>query len=726
MFSRIFFPLFHPFQFLRRHLKILGLVFLVSVIGVLILLAIGRTYQRWDDDPDRGAIAITNGAFGEGYSTPVYLKQGWDEADSLWFYNTTQGSGLLPYDFFLVLEQANSKELFRSNKNIDRFRYLPRKVTYFNPDALPIGIVKDTYQGKDYVGFTCAACHTGQINYKGKAIRIDGGPAMADMATFLKELQKAMEAAQKAEKNKKLPENVIALKAEKNKKFVEKVIALNNDYSTAKEVNADLKKWTNAISLYNAVNNSIHEGKKIDYGYARLDAFGRIYNRVLQHVISRDQLADLLAQLRSATGRYLLNQTQIENVLADVDEVVIRDDDFALILERLRGSKPKYPDFSLTDMLRFRDKMFNSPNAPVSYPFLWDIAQSDYVQWNGLASNAAVGPLGRNAGEVLGVFAILDWKADDRWFGLSAWLRRFSLSSIASGQSTTRTPIYFKSSINLTNLKRLENHLHGLKSPEWPESILGKVDKEKASRGKLIYAKRCLSCHELIDRSNRDRKVIAKMFKLKAAGTDPAMARNSVEYKGKSGNFKHTYQSTAVGKVITAEEAPVAMILTAATIGVVTTPDADKWFIRRWAEWAYTLASSIFQNDIKASVKTGNYDPDTTAKPYASLLAYKARSLNGIWATAPYLHNGSVPSLYDLLLPVKCKEGTGDGQYRPDSFQVGAREFDPKKVGFKSEGYKGFEFKTNLRGNRNTGHEYGACRMNDLERWYLIEYLKTL
>ncbi len=73
MFSRIFFPLFHPFQFLRRHLKILGLVFLVSVIGVLILLAIGKKYQRWDDDPDRGAIAITSGAFGEAYSIPEYL-----------------------------------------------------------------------------------------------------------------------------------------------------------------------------------------------------------------------------------------------------------------------------------------------------------------------------------------------------------------------------------------------------------------------------------------------------------------------------------------------------------------------------------------------------------------------------------------------------------------------------------------------------------------------------
>ncbi len=73
MSSRIFFHLFRLFRYLRRHPKILRLVFLVSVIGVLILLAIGKTYQRWDDDPDRGAIAITSGAFGEAYSIPEYL-----------------------------------------------------------------------------------------------------------------------------------------------------------------------------------------------------------------------------------------------------------------------------------------------------------------------------------------------------------------------------------------------------------------------------------------------------------------------------------------------------------------------------------------------------------------------------------------------------------------------------------------------------------------------------
>jgi hypothetical protein len=45
-------------------------------------------------------------------------------------------------------------------------------------------------------------------------------------------------------------------------------------------------------------------------------------------------------------------------------------------------------------------------------------------------------------------------------------------------------------------------------------------------------------------------------------------------------------------------------------------------------------------------------------------------------ATAPYLHNGSVPTLYDLLLPPSD---------RPTSFYAGTREFDPVKIGFKTE-----------------------------------------
>lgn len=688
------------FQWIRRNIRALIKFKILFIVILLIILAAGKTYQQWDNDPDRGAVAIANGAHGESYSTPIYLKQGWSESDSLWFYNTTQGSGLIPYDFFLSLEQADSTELLRANSNIDKFRYLPQKPTFFNPDGLAVGFVKETYQGHDYMGYTCAACHTGQVNFNGKAIRIDGGPSMADMVGFLTAMEKSLEQTQ--------------TDATKRQRFVKAVLELDNDYANETQVLDDLKKWSNTIKLYNTVNHS-----HIDYGYARLDAFGRIYNRVLEHVINKAQLRLALLQVANAEDKRVLNEEQVDAVLEGINETIIGDVQFAVIMERLGSIAGKLPGLNQRDQLRVRQAIFNEPNAPVSYPFLWDITHSDYVQWNGLAANAGVGPLGRNTGEVIGVFGILDWKAEESRFSLSAWV---------TGEKSKKHTIDFKSSIDLTNLERIESHLNSLQSPVWPEDILGKINREAAARGELLYNEYCASCHQVIERDNWDRLVVANMSNIDVVGTDPVMATNSVAYTGYAGNFESIYQETDVGNVVVQKRAPVVQVLTAATKGAVATPDADKWAVRRVADWAYMLGKSFFDNEIKPSVKSGNYKPDTTANPYQSLLSYKARSLNGIWATAPFLHNGSVPNLWDLLLPV---------EERPTEFCVGNREYDPVNVGFNKSGCDITDPKDKRRfiveplGNRNTGHEYGTGKdgkekLTEQERWDLIEYIKTL
>lgn len=693
-FQRVFSALF--FILKRTRLLVIAIVCILAIS-----LIIGKMYQGWDDDPERGAVPIDNGAFGENYSTPIYLDQGWSASDSLWYYNTTQGSALMPYDFFVVLEEEKSDELFRSNKNIDDFRYLPQKPTFFNPDGFPVGFVKETYQGKDYMGYTCAACHTGQVNYKGQAIRIDGGPAMADMVGFLSGLEKAMTATLNDEA--------------KRKRFTDKVIALDNDYSKEQQVIDSLAEWTKTIRLYNTVNHS-----HIDYGYARLDAFGRIYNRVLQHMINKEQLKNAMQIVTSPTGLRILTNEQIDKVLDGIGENIIVDKQFGLVLHRLSQTGEGYPGLNQRNVLRVLKGVFNEANAPVSYPFLWDIAQSDYVQWNGVANNAGVGPLGRNTGEVIGVFGILDWSSHQS--------DGFSLSAKLTGQENLSQQVDFKSSIDLTNLRRLESHLKSLQSPQWPEQVLGAIDKKKAQKGQVIYSQYCQSCHEVIERNNWDRKVIAKMSDVDFIGTDKAAAVNGVAYSGKSGNLKHTIQGLDVGDVFIEEDAPVIQILTSATKGVIATPDADKMFVRRWLDRIYDIGASFFDNTMPSTIKSGNYKADTTSEPYNSLLAYKGRSLNGIWATAPYLHNGSVPTLYDLLLPQ---------EQRPEKFTVGSREFDPVKVGFRSEGYDGFTFTTFRVGDMNTGHEYGAGRtpqmngtvlpaLSDEQRWDLIEYIKTL
>ncbi len=117
---------------------------------------------------------------------------------------------------------------------------------------------------------------------------------------------------------------------------------------------------------------------------------------------------------------------------------------------------------------------------------------------------------------------------------------------------------------------------------------------------------------------------------------------------------------------------------------------------------------------------------------------YVAPPLDGVWATAPYFHNGSVPTLHDLLRPA---------DQRPRFVRLGRLEFDPVKVGVKQPDLTGdsypdyvdgeFILDTARPGNRNTGHAFGASangnktgvigpEFTDQQRAAIIEFLKTL
>ena len=96
---------------------------------------------------------------------------------------------------------------------------------------------------------------------------------------------------------------------------------------------------------------------------------------------------------------------------------------------------------------------------------------------------------------------------------------------------------------------------------------------------------------------------------------------------------------------------------------------------------------------------------------------YLARPLTGVWATAPYLHSGSVPTLWHLLHPAQ----------RPAKFIVGNREYDPARLGYSTDG-SGWIFDTSQPGNSNIGHagdKYGT-NLNEDQKASLLEYLKTI
>lgn len=687
---------------------ILSLLFLSAIFSIF---SVYYTSVPFDDkDEYRGAVLIEKTSFGDGfdkiYPSPDFddwetaqTWQGWTPEQSMWYYNTTQGSDLLPYDFFLELETIGSNELFRSVKNVDKYRYIAQKKTQSNPDGLPLGLVKDEYKGKEYLGFTCSACHASQIVYNRVAIRVDGAPAMSDMDTFMVDMQAAI--------------SHTIITPEKLASFTKRVVA-RGDFDSAEEVKTKLEDTATNLYLYNKINES-----DTKYGYARLDAFGRIFNRVLQHILNKDEIHTLLKEV--------LSHDEADKIIASFDSDIISNQQFDHLFKRIQ------PLLTKEQKIQLRDAIFNPPDAPVSYPFLWDTPQHGYVQWNGIADNGGVGPLGRNTGEVLGVFGTLDWKEESD----PSFINRFLLS--LGGQSKQQNGKYvsFESSVDVTNLRLIEDQLKSLHSPLWPEAVLPKIDQVLAKTGEPIFKDYCASCHLPIDRTDPMRRVVGQFEKLSDIGTDEKMAMNSVTAQGSSGILKGNYVDVGPGLVYVQKKMPVATLLTSAVKNVVLTPDPDKRFFQGWFVWVSNMLKSKNENSVKSTLKQGSHELKTRIAPYADLLAYKGRPLNGIWATAPFLHNGSVPTLYDLLLPKKRFDDPEVGEYRPDEFWNGSRQFDPVKVGFINKAGQGSLYETHLSANGNEGHEYAAGRtaqrdgtllpaLDKAQRMALVEYLKTL
>jgi hypothetical protein len=136
----------------------------------------------------------------------VWLPQNWTPEQRQWFHHASQGTATLPlsYEMLLALERPEIKlfgepGLFTDSEYLLRFGFIPSPSSAQNPAALPVGFAidndfKDPATGKAMhaIGFTCAACHTGFMNYRGTQIRVDGGPALTDLTKLTRAMGIAM------------------------------------------------------------------------------------------------------------------------------------------------------------------------------------------------------------------------------------------------------------------------------------------------------------------------------------------------------------------------------------------------------------------------------------------------------------------------------------------------------------------------------------------------------
>ena len=112
-----------------------------------------------------------------------------------------------------------------------------------------------------------------------------------------------------------------------------------------------------------------------------------------------------------------------------------------------------------------------------------------------------------------------------------------------------------------------------------------------------------------------------------------------------------------------------------------------------------------------------------TSEPQSSFepsYGYVAPPLDGIWASAPYLHNGSVPTVYELLKSdARPDRWTRDGKSTSYDHEKLGWQYDPAARNDK------WTFDTTVPGYGNGGHTFGD-RLSEPQRWAVVEYLKTL
>jgi mono/diheme cytochrome c family protein len=361
---------------------------------------------------------------------------------------------------------------------------------------------------------------------------------------------------------------------------------------------------------------------------------------------------------------------------------------------------------------------FRVADAPVSYPFLWNASRQDHTQWNGgVANGLFIQGLARNTGEVYGVFA--DFKP------------RIKVPQT----SLTPTIIDFKTnSADFAGLQTLEEKIATLQPPPWPRDVWP-INDDLAKKGAGLFKLCCAECH-----AERPSSAVPQAWStpVRAVGTDPKMATNAAR-TSEPGIYLGALRPPPALLARFTDPASTAEMLGTSVIGSLLdeafSPPITPKKIKQSGVWR------AIQKDLDELLPDEKLDDAAKIKALAEIKArlpsrlanmfvkprtadagasYESRVLHGIWATAPYLHNGSVPNLWELLLPPGRRSTT---------FKVGSRKFDPKNVGYATDEtpFKSGTFVVdpqNLNGNGNGGHDY-TSNLSDDDRWAIVEYLKT-
>jgi hypothetical protein len=712
----------HWWRFLRRRgwFGRVATVVATAVVAIAAVLAVTVPWPAYLFQPPFRAVEYPlvndlqwlrpDGATVDG--THDLSGQGWTREDRLRFYYHAQGSAQvmlarMRYAWFTNLELPFGRDRLAAPGNMARYGFLTdlhqQPDPDWNPGNLPVGFARyyDEKAGAELLDFTCSLCHTGELHYQGTALRIDGGQAMhavTDMkpGQFQADLMLSMLATYwNPWKFDRFAHNVIdpTLTGGTQAGF---------DFDAARrELRKEFGRSIREL-LANAWIDLKHGNYPVFEGYGRTDATQRIANTVFGRHISPDNY-------RPAT-------------------------------------------------------------APVSYPHLWDIAKFNWVQWEGYASQ----PMARNINESLGVGARLEL-FDEYGAPLPLHLRYdtsihpdrlHEIERTLAKLQAPRWPENLFGSIDLPKAREGRvlfdvhcRHCHGphLTAHDEPPiadhpadahrdvNIRHNADgscqllRDGVDVGRVTAAQ-CLNLHNPqriadidgqpifeLDEQGRvigvlgDRAVEqwrVAVVPITDVGTDRNAALNFANHRYDASRLGWTpaeLRELCIADEIAGTIDPKS-ISAVVGLNIMSTAITNRYFEKNPPQT---------NEELLKYMGYGIFDYPRTDP--AQLKNYKSRPLHGIWATPPFLHNGSVRTLYQMISPRNERE---------TEFWSGTREYDPVHLGFRSLEVPGAVlFETSVVGNDNVGHEFrDGCQKNGIigpflepeQRLQILEYLKAM
>ncbi|MGJ4967443.1 MULTISPECIES: di-heme-cytochrome C peroxidase [unclassified Bradyrhizobium] len=651
-----------------------------------------------------------------------WLDQGWTTQDRHWFHHVTQGTATfpIPYAWFMAMEQPylapfGTPGLISDSAYLERFGFIPSpKSVDGDPSVLrPFGYAATAAKTEPAAPLPAGLKPTPAGNEGGLPVGFARLTGATDPATGAAQSDKIG----------------LTCAACHSGSIHYKGVSVRFDGGPGM---VDLRKLEEAMGFAMIFTQYV-PGR-----------FTRFADRVLGPNASDADRASLKKGLKAAIDFALNMQANNYKTTIEAKGQTETEEGFGRLdaLNRI-GNQVFYLDMASSGLPNMLDNQ-EAIDAPVSYPPIWTVPWFSWAQYDGSIAQ----PLIRNAGEALGVSAQINFSpktASDR-----LWRSSMAIDNLLYIENMLRGPDPFATTTPAFG---------GLTSPKWPEKLFAgddawKIDPVRVERGRKLYAAVCVECHlgpvadTVFDKTYPDKS----FWKIKPADdweskgwnakgpildlvqkpveamqTDPGQASILANRKVNVAGFLEVDPAKDLKGCNLPQGSTTEMPYALALMAVVQKA-SDKWMEDR---------------KISEAERTALWG-DRRNCPNPAGKSYRARPLNGVWATAPYLHNGSVPSLYWLLTPAA---------ERPTSFCQGARDYDPKSVGFAVP--KGGEstckvgqtlFVTSdssgkpIKGNSTLGHSFeGPTKPNkdypngiiggafsEDERWDLIEYLKTL